>query len=623
LPIVYIQPLLTNVCINSGNVNFYLGGASRVTNGVSWSIIPDGVTNGAVLTGYPSNAVVAVGGVATTYVVRATANENTNIYASAVLNVLKVDIVQTNQEGYVYCTNCVSFWLTADSYPNVTWSISPDLGTNGAQFASGQTWTGVGANTWQGTNVWVYAGPASNTYTVTAQAVGNTNCFDTATFEVFKPQFVDFNWLESTNEALHHTSLYQTNALVLRRADKFKVEAKLSNGYESASFDVWFQAVQDFDGSPTIKDVPEVIADLGATDWYCKLLSVSNNADQTKTVKMEINIPSTNCPIGEYQWQALVSPKAATNLVLDATNFPGQVIVLFNPWSANDSVYMADDDERAEYVMNIAGLLWHGELADKFTMSWDYEQFNTVSLGVLLSELSGQDAGKRVNSIFVSRHLSARVNCNDGGILWGLWPTNDVWPDGTNADYWAGSDEILAQYQSTGDPVKYGQCWVFAGLLTTMLRCSGIPARPITTYDSAHDTNGNQIVERRCDTNGVLDRSRSEKIWNFHVWCDAWMDRPDQTGQNGWQAVDATPQELSAGAFQCGPASHVAVRGNLGSDYDVAFVYAEVDADVEEWWDFPGGGEVLVDFWTAWVGHDISTKSVGANTTNDITSSYK
>ena len=307
-----------------------------------------------------------------------------------------------------------------------------------------------------------------------------------------------------------------------------------------------------------------------------------------------------------------------------ATNFPGQVIILFNPWSAHDSVYMANDDERTEYVMETAGILWMGELTNKFTKSWDYVQFDTVSLGVLLSELAGQNVVTRMSPIFVSRHLSACVNCNDGGILWGLWPTNGVFPaDGTNPDDWAGSDEILNQYQSTGSPVKYGQCWVFAGLLTTMLRCSGIPARPITNYESAHDTNGNAIVEFYLYADGTPNESRSEDIWNFHVWCDAWMKRPDQTGQDDWQAVDATPQELSAGAYQCGPASHVAVKWNLGSDYDADFVYAEVDADVEKWQDVPEGGAVLVGIWTDWVGHDISTKSVGSDYRNDITSCYK
>lgn len=35
---------------------------------------------------------------------------------------------------------------------------------------------------------------------------------------------------------------------------------------------------------------------------------------------------------------------------------------------------------------------------------------------------------------------------------------------------------------------------------------------------------------------------------NFHVWNDCWMKRPDlPSGFNGWQVVDATPQETSSG----------------------------------------------------------------------------
>ena len=33
---------------------------------------------------------------------------------------------------------------------------------------------------------------------------------------------------------------------------------------------------------------------------------------------------------------------------------------------------------------------------------------------------------------------------------------------------------------------------------------------------------------------------------NYHVWVEAWMARPDLEGNfGGWQALDATPQELS------------------------------------------------------------------------------
>ncbi len=44
----------------------------------------------------------------------------------------------------------------------------------------------------------------------------------------------------------------------------------------------------------------------------------------------------------------------------------------------------------------------------------------------------------------------------------------------------------------------------------------------------------------------------SDSIWNFHVWVEAWMTRPDlPKGYGGWQAIDATPQERSNGYNKC------------------------------------------------------------------------
>jgi hypothetical protein len=35
---------------------------------------------------------------------------------------------------------------------------------------------------------------------------------------------------------------------------------------------------------------------------------------------------------------------------------------------------------------------------------------------------------------------------------------------------------------------------------------------------------------------------------NFHVWNEVWMKRPDLKDEyNGWQVIDATPQEHSDG----------------------------------------------------------------------------
>ena len=52
-------------------------------------------------------------------------------------------------------------------------------------------------------------------------------------------------------------------------------------------------------------------------------------------------------------------------------------------------------------------------------------------------------------------------------MLQGRWDGH--YKDGTKPTAWTGSVAILEEYMSKGGstPVKYGQCWVFAGLLTT------------------------------------------------------------------------------------------------------------------------------------------------------------
>jgi transglutaminase 1 len=55
---------------------------------------------------------------------------------------------------------------------------------------------------------------------------------------------------------------------------------------------------------------------------------------------------------------------------------------------------------------------------------------------------------------------------DDEGILFGRWtetfPKNCVLPWS-----WTGSVKIIKQFMETGKPVKYGQCWVFSGIVTT------------------------------------------------------------------------------------------------------------------------------------------------------------
>lgn len=145
---------------------------------------------------------------------------------------------------------------------------------------------------------------------------------------------------------------------------------------------------------------------------------------------------------------------------------------------------------------------------------------------------------------------------------------------------------------------------------------------------------------------------------NFHVWVESWMKRPDLGEMfDGWQVVDPTPQEKSAGGwlhwtvlmktnlffckclklwcknkkssflppgiYVCGPCPVAAIQQRcLKAPYDAPFIYASVDADVIRL--IVRNGLVVgrkVD--SECVGALIYTKGIGTDKPENLTNSYK
>jgi transglutaminase 1 len=90
--------------------------------------------------------------------------------------------------------------------------------------------------------------------------------------------------------------------------------------------------------------------------------------------------------------------------------------------------------------------------------------------------------------------LQSNSNDADGGVLTGRW--TDTYPKSSTVPWaWTGSVAILDEFMDKKRAVKYGQCWVFSGLLTTLLRTLGIPARSVTNFESAHDTDASMTID--------------------------------------------------------------------------------------------------------------------------------
>lgn len=113
---------------------------------------------------------------------------------------------------------------------------------------------------------------------------------------------------------------------------------------------------------------------------------------------------------------------------------------------------------------------------------------------------------------------------------------------------------------------------------------------------------------------------------NFHVWNEGWFVRTDLgTQYDGWQVLDATPQERSQGVFQCGPSSVHTVRdGDVDLDFDMPFVFTAVNADRITWiYDTTSISQKQSSPDTRSIGKYISTKAVGSDSRVDITDKYK
>ncbi|KAK3546808.1 hypothetical protein QTP86_002917 [Hemibagrus guttatus] len=314
------------------------------------------------------------------------------------------------------------------------------------------------------------------------------------------------------NRLEHHTDNYQIDNLIVRRGQSFQMWIELSRNFNPRSDHLHL--------------VLKLVIEFQGNQWEAKIITQNSNK-----IKLSIISPPT-APIGQYELSVVTrdttfSHKPENNIYL-----------LFNPWCKDDTVFMDNEDERNEYVLNDVGKMYSGTAHQIEERTWNFGQF---AEGVLVAclyilEKSKAPASGWEDPITISRVVSAMVNSDDDqGVLVGNWSENYV--GGTPPTAWSSSVDILKQYhKSKGLPVKYGQCWVFSG------------------------------------------------VENFHVWNDCWMARPDlPPSLGGWQALDAMPQETSQGIFCCGPAPVAAIHdGLVYFKYDAPFVFAEVTLKDEE-----------------------------------------
>ncbi|CAJ1050831.1 LOW QUALITY PROTEIN: protein-glutamine gamma-glutamyltransferase 5-like [Xyrichtys novacula] len=441
--------------------------------------------------------------------------------------------------------------------------------------------------------------------------------------------FTDVDLHCDTNNSAHHTSEVTIKELIVRRGQPFTITVKLSEPFQDSTpfliKTTTGEQPSEEKGTMSHLSIPSSsVSPLAKAVWKLELDKTSSPF--TGVLVLSITPPAV-APIGQY---FMVATYKEEEMILAVPT------VLFNPWCPEDSVFLADEELKQEYVMNEHGKMYRGSKDFIGDMDWDFGQFedNMVSICMKMLDLShkhkddpANDVANRSDPAYVGRIVSAMTNSqNEKGVLEGQW--GGSYSDGHRPTHWTGSSAILTEWQkSSFQPVKYGQCWVFAGVMCSVARFLGIPCRVITNFSSAHDSNANLTIDRYHSEEGVVMMASRDSIWNFHVWVEGWMKRPDLsvTGKyDGWQVLDPTPQELSDGVFCCGPASKAAIfDGHTNLEYDVPFVFSEVNADCVDWMIRPDGSLEKAEADTEKVGKAISTKAVGSDDRSDVTNTYK
>lgn len=56
-------------------------------------------------------------------------------------------------------------------------------------------------------------------------------------------------------------------------------------------------------------------------------------------------------------------------------------------------------------------------------------------------------------------------------------------------------------------------------VLYPVCRALGIPCRPVTGFDAAHDSGGSLTIDIIQDEDGnILEDFTNDSVWNYHVW---------------------------------------------------------------------------------------------------------
>ncbi|KAJ8259401.1 hypothetical protein GJAV_G00168850 [Gymnothorax javanicus] len=187
---------------------------------------------------------------------------------------------------------------------------------------------------------------------------------------------VDFH-SEKNNKA-HRTNEISTDRLIVRRGQPFLLSLHSSSlGNLNTQFlELTVQtgsAPSEHLGTKSVFGVSR--ESVGKKPWEAKVQDTSRTS-----VTLTITSPA-DASIGKYTFSV------KTHLSATEGHNVGTFVLLFNPWCTVDWVFLANEEERQEYVMNEQGLLYKGVTNHIMNSSWDFGQFEEDILDICLKIL--------------------------------------------------------------------------------------------------------------------------------------------------------------------------------------------------------------------------------------------
>uniref|UniRef100_UPI000E55F0E0 coagulation factor XIII A chain-like n=1 Tax=Urocitellus parryii TaxID=9999 RepID=UPI000E55F0E0 len=109
-----------------------------------------------------------------------------------------------------------------------------------------------------------------------------------------------------------------------------------------------------------------VVPELQKGKWGAKVIM-----NEDRSVRLSIQ-SSPECIVGKFRmYVAIWTPYG---ILRTRGNPETDTYILFNPWCEEDAVYLDNEKEREEYVLNDIGVIFYGDFNDIKSRSWSYGQ---------------------------------------------------------------------------------------------------------------------------------------------------------------------------------------------------------------------------------------------------------